>query len=115
MPKFLDYLHVPGIVDQHRADGRTALHLAAQAGHIPMLRALLSRGANVNAATPSGDTALHFASYAGQDLALRCLLDAGANVHARALDGLRPIDVAAPQSPCFFLLRDIMSGPAHQL
>ena len=48
------------------ANGLNALHLAAKEGHVAVVRELLARGANIDAATKKGNTALHIASLAGQ-------------------------------------------------
>lgn len=43
-------------------NGLNALHLASKEGHVNVVRELLQRGANVDAATKKGNTALHIAS-----------------------------------------------------
>ena len=43
--------------------GFTALHWAAQCGHLDICELLLHSGANVNAQNQTGDTPLHLAAY----------------------------------------------------
>ncbi|KAF2347057.1 Ankyrin repeat-containing domain, partial [Trinorchestia longiramus] len=43
-------------------NGLNALHLASKEGHVHVVKELLERGANVDAATKKGNTALHIAS-----------------------------------------------------
>ena len=51
-----------------------ALHLAAAAGHVPIVRVLLRHGVEVDATDETGSTALHVAAGRGQLAAVRCLL-----------------------------------------
>ena len=53
--------------------GHTALHFAAHAGHVDVVRLLLERGADVNASA-CGCTALHRSAYAGHIAVVRLLL-----------------------------------------
>lgn len=52
-------------VDEHRVPGATALIMSAAYGDTPMVRLLLSRGANPRAEAPGGVTALSNASGGG--------------------------------------------------
>lgn len=67
--------------------GRTPLMLAAFRGDAAAVRALLERGADVNARDKDGDTALMFAAYKGHTEIVSLLLERGANVYARARNG----------------------------
>ena len=61
------------------ACGRTALHHASSCGHTGCARELITRGADVNAATNNGITPLMLASWRGRIDAVRLLLIAGAD------------------------------------
>ena len=70
------------------------LHDAAATGDMRQLRAMLSAGANANAAT-GGETPLHYAAREGHVQAARALLGAGASADARDADGCTPLHWAA--------------------
>ena len=81
----------------------TALHYAAKAGSLPMVKLLLERGADVNAARAEGDrwTPLHDAVYYSitNDLRdghsiIQTLVAAGADLAAKTHGGYRPIEIA---------------------
>jgi len=63
--------------------GRSALHEAAQAGHVDILAALLEAGADVHARDLAGRTPLLDAAYAGRLGAVNALLAAAADVNVR--------------------------------
>ena len=88
--------------------GGTVLHYAAKSGSLNMVRLLLDRGADVNAATEPGKwTPLHDATYYtiyrdlryGEKI-IRLLVEAGADLHARTWGGYRPLDIADYLSFC---------------
>jgi ankyrin repeat protein len=60
-----------------------AAQLAAQEGHIGVIKLLLDKGADVNVQHGEYCNALQAASYNGHDDMVRLLLDRGANVNAR--------------------------------
>ena len=60
----------------------TPLHVASQGGFAVVVKALLDRGADVNAATTTGATPLMLAAQAGNAPAVAVLLDAKADVNA---------------------------------
>lgn len=53
---------------------RTALHIASEAGHAPVVSALLTNGANCDALNTDGDNALHVAVREGHLAVVRVLL-----------------------------------------
>lgn len=58
--------------------GRTPLIVAAMSGHVPLVRILLARGANVNATDMEGWTALRYARGFGYTDIAELLAEAGA-------------------------------------
>ena len=79
--------------DQYQAT--TLLFAAARLGCEAQARALLDRGAAIDAKDREGATALAKAAQAGKLPLIRLLLDRGANVNARAVDGSTPLFYAA--------------------
>src|SRR6185503_12346389 len=76
--------------DEHH----TALMYAALSGRTAVVKALLDRGAAVNAKDNEGHTALMFAAVNGHSATVSMLLDHGADVNARANDGGTPLMLA---------------------
>jgi hypothetical protein len=76
------------------ARGRTPLLLAAAAGHVEVLQALLARGAYVDLADFDGDTPLVRASAEGHAECVQRLLDAGANPSVEGSAGFTPVQLA---------------------
>ena len=72
-----------------------ALHNAAQAGDIEMLKAAITAGADVNARDSRGRTALMHAVDKGYLLPVSQLLEAQADVNVRAPDGATALFMAA--------------------
>src|SRR5262249_34978586 len=74
----------------------TPLHLAAERGSAPIVKALIGAGAPVNARTSTGATALMLAAAAGDASGIAALVDAGADVNAAESDRLQtPLVFAA--------------------
>ena len=70
-------------VNQVTGDGMTALHLAAQLGHVSILELLLTAGAEIDPITRIGNyTPLHLASGKAEDSIVKKLLASGADVTA---------------------------------
>jgi uncharacterized protein len=66
-----------------RINGYTPLLTAAKAGHAPVIKALLERGADAKAASSAGTTPLMLAAAAGSVDAVNALIDAGADPNAK--------------------------------
>ena len=78
-----------------RAADRPPLVDAARNGDRDALRALLQKGANVNAAEADGTTALHWASYRDDVESADLLIRAGAKVNAANDLGATPLWTAS--------------------
>lgn len=76
---------LPYQISQTNKEGQTALHLAIQKNLIPIARALLEKGANVNALAKDLSyaqmTPLHYAALTGNLAGTKLLLEFVANVH----------------------------------
>lgn len=79
-------------------DGFTALHIAANYGHLELLDALIGLGADVEARCldkEGAQTPLHLAVWQNKKEALMALVEAGASVSAQDNDGFFPLHRAA--------------------
>lgn len=76
------------------SDGRTPLHVAASAGYLEVLFALMMVGENSNARDHAGQTALHVAVAAGQIHIAGTLVRMGASLVARDYRARTPIQLA---------------------
>ena len=61
--------------------GVTALHIAAVYGQVPVIQALLSRGAQIEQEDKDGQTPLILAAWRGHQEVVSLLLVAGANIN----------------------------------
>jgi ankyrin repeat protein len=75
--------------------GRTALHLAADRGHLKAAQALLAAGAKSSVTDRSGLTPLHLAALRGRAKVVSLLLAQRAGVNGRTRLGLTPLHLAA--------------------
>jgi len=72
------------------------LHLAAECGHLELIKLLLDKGASINKTdTQSGWTALHCANR--QPACVQMLIDRGAYLEAQNIDGSTPLILAAQE------------------
>ncbi|CAK9040004.1 unnamed protein product [Durusdinium trenchii] len=72
----------------------TALHYAAERGHVAAVKALLAAGAAVNAVMNSGDTPLHKAASGDHLEVARALVAHGASPDVKDLNGFTPAALA---------------------
>lgn len=77
----------------------TPLHIAATQSSLECTRALLAKGADIDAVDEQGLTALHMAAEAGDHKMMEVLIEAGANKHARCNDGKTPQDIVDALGP----------------
>lgn len=75
--------------------GHSILDMAAAQGYCNAVRAVLARGADVNASTPSGRTALHCAAFGDQAAAVDTLVANGAHIEAADNQGSTALHVAS--------------------
>ena len=71
-----------------------ALLVAAQAGHVNIIKMLIERGANVNC-YDNGGTALHYSAQNGHISVVETLLNAGADFNKADYNGQTPLHLAA--------------------
>ena len=79
------------------SDHRTALHVAAVAGHAGCVAALVAAGPDVGAATMSGMTPLHLAAWTGHAGSVRALVAGRASLNAASSDGKTALHMAVRQ------------------
>lgn len=75
----------------------STLWLAAEKGFVPVVRALLSRGADIEKPSKNGATPLFRASQEGRVEVVRVLLEHGADIHKTAKNGATPLHAASEQ------------------
>ncbi|HEX8522693.1 MAG TPA: ankyrin repeat domain-containing protein [Tepidisphaeraceae bacterium] len=93
----------PDRIDGRDAVGRTPLHIAAEAGDIKTMQALVERGADVNVQVKSdeyenadwGNTPLHLAARNGKTDAVQYLVFRGASINAVNHRGVTPLHMAS--------------------
>ncbi|CAM9221384.1 unnamed protein product [Ectocarpus fasciculatus] len=73
---------------------RTVLSLAAEKGHVDILRALVKHGADVAAVDNDQDTALHVAAQFNRAEVIDALVDMGTNIEAHNAIGCTPLHLA---------------------
>ena len=88
---------VQALHEDDRYQATTLLFAAARLGCEAEARALLDRGAAIDAKDREGKTALAKAAEADKLPLIRLLLERGANVNARGVDGSTPLFYAAEQ------------------
>ena len=74
--------------------GWTALHYAASAGHLDIIRLLLENSAYIDAESPNRSTPLMMAARYGSAAAVKLLLDQDADPHLKNQQGLTALDFA---------------------
>ena len=90
----LYYTLFPFLLDWSNSGGKTALHVAAQAGNTAFISLLCDFGADTDLTDLQGNTPLHYASAWGHLETIRVLLERGAGFGNRNYDGFTPADFA---------------------
>ncbi|XP_019848978.1 PREDICTED: E3 ubiquitin-protein ligase MIB2-like [Amphimedon queenslandica] len=78
-----------------KAAGKAALHCAAVAGHIEIIKCLLEFKANLEIEDEDGDRPLHLCAYGDEEEAAQLLIDNGADVNARSKRGMTALNLSA--------------------
>ncbi len=84
----------PKLLNQKDQNGRTPLHNAALAGHLPVVQLLLQQNAGVDSVTPFGSSPLHYAVLSGKTQIASLLVDKGAGVDRQNLFQMTPLRLA---------------------
>ena len=82
----------PFLLDWSNSGGKTALHVAAQAGNHSFISHLCDLGADVNLTDLQGNTPLHYASAWGHLESIKVLLERGCHFAARNFEGYTASD-----------------------
>ena len=87
-------------VDKANPSGESALMVAAYKKNVPLVKALLAKGAIVD--RTSGWSPLHYAAAAGSSELVDLFIKKGANVNVRTKSGVTPLFMAAriANRPC---------------
>lgn len=89
-------------IDVNKRDdaGRTALYFSVRSGkNLDVVKELIKKGANINAAEEYGYTPLHAAALNDKGDFIFALVDAGAFINARNVNALTPLHLASEGSP----------------
>ncbi|OCF31091.1 hypothetical protein I316_07222 [Kwoniella heveanensis BCC8398] len=84
----------PFLLDWSNSGGKTALHVAAQAGNHRFISLLCDLGADFDLTDLQGNTPLHYASAWGHLDSIRALLEKGCGFSSRNFEGFTPSDFA---------------------
>lgn len=87
-------INSPGPSTSRVPGGVTALMLAATRNHLPVVKLLIEKGANINQSDNGGGTALIYATWKGNKDVVAYLLEKGADCNAKTRDGRSPLSVA---------------------
>jgi ankyrin repeat protein len=88
----------PDLVNMQDNVGVTPLHYAAGLNNTNLVEYLISKGANVKAASKQGWTPLHWAAHMNAAEVVAQLVAKGADPEAKAIDGKTPLQVAVVEN-----------------
>lgn len=74
--------------------GKTPMHIAAQAGHTPMVQFLIDNDADKDVVDTQGNSPLHYASAYGHIDTLKLLLESGCDFNVRNAEGFTAAEFA---------------------
>ncbi|CAN9508492.1 unnamed protein product [Ophioblennius macclurei] len=97
--------------------GCSALHVASQGGHAPLVSYIVKEGSKVLldlTDREKGDTALHKAASQKQHAVCRLLVEAGASLHKTNFQGQTPADQAGGDSELATYLSSTQAPPPHE-
>ena len=93
-------------------NGNTALHIAAQNGHLDLCKLLVSKGADVNAQNAGGNTPLHMVTSYDIDDVKAYLEEQGANGGVKNQEGFQAkFGLNGEKDPTSLAVSSIRSGP----
>ena len=75
--------------------------MAAEGGHINVVKLLLDKGAGPNVADCHGETPLHAAAMNGQRHVMKILLNRGADPNKENVDGKTPLRIWITEGPLY--------------
>ena len=81
--------------DEEHGENISTLWKAAEMGYVPVVRALVTKGADMNKAENDGRTPLYIASQKGHVEVVRALLDRGADINQAENEGGTPLFMAS--------------------
>jgi len=92
-------------VDVEDCFGETALHQAAENGHLSVAQLLISQGSDINKRSKwSSSTPLHLSCYEGHHTLVELLISHGADVNARDDVNNTPLDLTSKDSDVYQML-----------
>lgn len=94
------------LVDKKAIHGYTALHAAAQNGHLDVAEILIQHGANIEERNDDGDTPLMLAVRSEHAAVADLLCTKGSNVHATGYENIDPVHYALSKRNLF--LSDVL-------
>ena len=102
-------------VDERDSNRRTAMHIAAQYGHIPVARFLRKYEADINVKNLNKWTPLHTAASFNRVEMVQWLVKHGADMFSENLHHWKPVDIAkADAKSCLILLMQQKKNEAEQ-
>jgi ankyrin repeat protein len=101
------------LVNEADENKETALHIAAESGHLNFVNLLIQYGADVNAVGIFKETPLHRAAAKNYAEIAKSLLNAGAKLSMSRLDSEKPIHVAASKDALAVLTVFIEHDPSQ--